>query len=580
MKVLKAIFPFLEWLGTYTLKKAKGDVLAGLTVGVMLVPQAMAYALLAGLPPIYGLYASIVPLLIYPLLGSSRHLALGATAIDAIIVVVGVGALAGGDEARFIELALLLALMVGTIHLVLGLTRLGMLANLLSRPVIAGFTSAAVLIIAFSQLGGLLGISLPRTQLLHQLVLDAARQVGGTHAITAVLGGAGLLLLLGLKRWLPRWPEAFLVVLLGALAAWGLGLGAAGVDLVGQVPKGLPTFKVPVVDLPTVKALFPTAIALAFIQLANMFALGKMFAARHRYDIDPNQELIALGAANALGSLFQSFPVSGSYSRSAVGELSGGKTPFVNVYAALLVVGALLFLTDVLFFVPKTILAALVIIAVLGMLDLKVFRRLYRIKRTDGIIAVLTFVCTLVLGIQNGILAGILMSIVGMLFRISSAHIAVLGHLPHTRSFRDVDQRPEAEPIEGLLILRMDASFTYINAERLKDFVLSHTNDPEAGCKGVILDASTMNDLDTTAVEALQRMIETLAARGIELYLTGVHGKVQYVLNASGLRDQLGEDHVLLSPHRAVLHFLAQRGWQDRYSGAEAEAPDPAIEAD
>ncbi len=577
MRVLKGAFPILRWIGQYNLKAARGDLMAGVTVGVMLVPQGMAYALLAGMPPIYGLYTAILPLLIYPIFGSSRHLAVGTMAIDSIIVAVGVGALAMGDEGRYIELALLLALMVGVIHTSLGVARLGFLVNLLSHPVIVGFTSAAVLIIGFSQLGNLLGIDLPRTQQIHLLVYGAARAIGSFHLVTAAVGIGGIILLLLMKRWTPKLPSAFLVVILGTMVAWGLQLESVGVGVVGMVPEGLPGFKLPALGVQALSDLFPTAIALALIQLANVFALGKVFAARHRYDINANQELIAIGAANMMGSLFQSYPISGSYTRSAVNEMAGGQTALANVFAALLVMVTLLFMTKTLYHIPKAILAALIIVAVLGMFDPQAFKRLYVIKRTDGIIAMLTFCVTLVLGIQNGILTGILLSIAGLTYRISRAHIAVLGHLPGTRSFRDISRNPETHPIEGILILRMDASFTYVNAERLKEVVLRHIN--EADYQAIILDASTMNDLDTTAVQTLHLLIDALQARGIELFLTGIHGKVMSILELSGLREQLGPEHLTLSPHRAVTRFLASRDELHLYSADQVPSSEAVSDA-
>lgn len=562
---LAPFFPLLQWLPAYDRRDLRGDLQAGLTVGVMLIPQSMAYALLAGLPPIYGLYASLVPLCVYPLLGTSRQLAVGTIAIDMLIVGAALHPLAAPQSPAYIELAILLALMVGTLQILMGLARMGFLVNLLSRPVITGFTSAAALIIGFSQLEYLLGLPLPRTSYVHLLLWEAVQHLGDVQLLPLALGGAAIGLLLGLQHWRPTLPAQLVAVVFGIAAAWGLHLDARGLDIVGAIPTGLPSFAVPTAGPATFRTLLPTAITLALVQFMNIISLGKVFAARNRYTIRPSQELLAVGAANVLGSLFRSMPVSGSFSRTAVNAQAGARTPLANGVAALLIVLTLLFLTPLFYYLPTAVLAAIIMVAAFGLLNLREMRYLYRTKRIDGGIALFTFTVTLLVGIQEGILLGIGASVVALMYRISRPNVAILGHLPGTRSFRDVRRHREAASLPGILMIRIDASFSFANAEYLRDMILEEIRQTHETPTAVVLDASSINDLDTTAVGILGTVAEVLAERGVALYFGGVKTPVLHVMQRSGFYDQLGADHFFLSPHRAVKHIMDARGDVDGY---------------
>ncbi len=577
MKALKSSFPIVEWLPDYTWKTLWGDLVGGLTVGVMLIPMSMAYAVLAGVPPIYGLYASLVPLVIYPLFGTSRHLAIGTVAIDMVIVAGGVGALAEPGSARYIELAVLLALMVGVLQMVMGSARLGFVVNLLSRPVILGFMSAAVLIIGFSQLGNLLGVDLPGSQQVYMVVWEAVRHGEQVQPWSLVLGGLGIVLLMLIRRWRRIIPGALVVVVLGTLAVWGLGMDQEGVAIVGEVPMGLPMPQVPEVDIATLRALMPTALALVLVQFLSVMSLGKVFAARHRYWVRPNRELFALGASNFLGSFFRSIPISGSFSRSAVNEQAGAKTPLANVVAAGLIGLTLVFLTPLFHYLPIPILAAIIMVSAFSMLDIRELRYLLQSKKIDGLLAILTFLATFFIGILQGILIGVVASVMAIMYRISRPNIAIMGHLPDTRSFRDADRYPDALPIEGILLLRVDASFSFANAEYLKDYILQHCEDSPSPVRAVIIDASTMNDLDMTAVGALTFVAEALREQGNDLYITGAKGATRDVIRRSGLIETVGEDHFFLSPHRAVVHILTGWGRLEEYMDT---VPDARITAE
>ena len=577
-------FTAQRWLRRYRFGKFKGDALAGLTVGVMLIPMGMAYAVLAGVPPIYGLYAGLVPPLVYAFFGTSRHLSVGPVAIDMLIVAAGVGALAGGDGTRYLALALALGVMVGIGQIAMAVARIGFAVNFLSRPVIVGFTTAAPLIIGFSQLGNLLGIDVPSSQYVHVLLWEAAQQIGAVDLSSLAIGGGGILLLVLLKWWKPLFPGALAVVVLGTLATWKLG---ADVEVVGAVPTGLPAPVVPDVGWSDVRALLPTAVTLALVQFMGVVSLGKVFAARFRYAINANRELFAIGSANVAGALFQGVPVSGSFSRSAVNVQAGARTPMAGVIAALLVGLTLLFLTPLFYHLPIPALAAIIMVSAFGLIDVAEVRYLFRAKQRDGYVALFTFAATLLIGIQEGILLGIAASVLALLYRISRPRVAVLGHLPGTHSFRNLQRAKDAVPIGGLLILRIDAGFSFANAGFIRDLILDKSQPAERRVRAVVIDGSTINDLDTTAAEALRSVAEMLEARGIDLYFTGVKGYIRDVMRKAGLVDVIGEDHFLMSPHRAVQRLLETWDAEDgtdrlpRYLGAaegEAASPEAAKE--
>lgn len=554
-KQIRAFLKMPAWSAGYSRRVLAGDMVAGLTVGVMLVPQSMAYAMLAGMPPIYGLYASLVPLVVYALFASSRHVTPGTTAIDSLIMVFMLGTIAEPFTSDYIQLAFMFAFMVGVVHLLMAVGRLGFLVNLLSRPVIMGFISAAATIIGCNQFANLMGIDLPRREQFYMLLFDAGVNVLNTHWPSLVVGVVGIVALVGFRKWKRLFPAALAVVIFSILASWGLDLQGKGVQTIGDIPTGLPGFRLFTFQWGVVGELLVTAVTLALIQFTNVVSLGKTFANKHSYPYDPNKELVALGACNIAGSFFQSFTVSGSFSRTAVNEQAGAQTPMANFFAAGLIALTLLFLTPVLYFLPIPILAAIIMVAAFGMINIKEMRSLFRMKKIDGYLALMTFGTTLAFGLEAGILTGITASVVAIMYRISRPNVAVLGNLPGTRSYRDTKLRNDAEEIEGILILRVAASFSYANADFLRELILTKSDPTTSNIRAVVIDASSVNDLDTTAVEALFNVVEILERRNVDLYFTGVHGSVDTVLKKSGLEKRLGKDRFWLSPHRAVLYI-------------------------
>ena len=560
------VFAAPSWVAEVDAGTLRKDLVAGVSVGVMLVPQAMAYATLAGLPAHYGLYASLVPLLAYPLFGSARQLAVGIVALDMLIVGAGLAPMAEPGSPRFIALATALAGLVGLIQFGMGLLNLGFLSDLLSRPVVTGFTTAAALVIAASQLGPLLGLDVPRSEFVVDILGDVVRQLGSTDGFTALLGGGGVLLMVLIRRFWPRLPGALVVVVLGTFVTWNWDLGAKGVAVTGRVPGGLPGFALPAAGWSDIRALLPVAATLALLQLLTAISLGRALSSRHRYAIRPNRELLGLGAQNLLGSLFHAVPVSASFSRSAVNDRSGARTPLSNVAAAALVGVTLLFLTPLFSYLPRAALAAIIVVSVLGLVSPGEFVRLVRTHRRDGIVALLTVAATLLLGIQEGVVVGIMASTLAVLYRLSRPPIAELGLLPGTRFFRDRARFAEAEPIPGMEIIRVDAAFSFFNAAWFREKVLERSRDEPEGAplRAVIVEGRGINDLDTTAVDVLRELVGTLEQWGIDLYMAGLKGRVRDVLVRSGLAGELDADTFHLTTDHAVRHLL---GAWDREDG-------------
>jgi len=530
----------------------------------MLIPQGMAYAVLAGMPPIYGLYASLVPLVVYPLLGTSRHLAVGVNAPIMVIVAAGLTPLAAAGSPEYVGLAVLLTALTGLLLMGMGAAQLGFIANLLSRPVIAGFTAAAALIILFSQLGNLLGLELSRTQYIHVMVIDAWRGLGRASGLSVGLGAVCIAALLAFRRWTRIFPGELTVLAAATAASWLLGLGDLGVALVGEVPSGLPIPALPTLGLGEVGRLGTTVLALALVQFMSVVSLGRVFSARYRYTIDPNQELVAVGSANFLGSLFQSIPVSGSFSRTAVNEQAGAHTPVSNVVAAGLIGVTLLFLTPLFRYLPMPALGAVIVVAAMGLVNVGELRELFRTKPSDGWVALFTFTSVLVVGIQEGILLGVVAAVIKILYRISRPYVAELGHLPATRSFRSLERFEEAEPLDRILVLRVEAGFSFFNAKFFREYVLEKSRE-NLRIRAIVIDGLSINYLDTTAVEAIEEVVGTLREWGIEIHFTGLTGPVRDVVNRSGLGDFVGEDHFHIAPHYAVADILER--WDEEDGG-------------
>ncbi|MDH3728129.1 MAG: solute carrier family 26 protein [Myxococcales bacterium] len=545
--------PILRWLPAYQRSDLGADTIAGLTTAVMLIPQAMGYAMLAGLPPIHGLYAALAPILIYAALGTSRHLAVGPVAMDSILVAAGVGAIATLGTENYILVAAALGVMVGVVQAGLGFLRAGFLVNFLSRPVVSGFTSAAAVIIAASQLGHLLGVEVPRTHHVHLVVWRGLEHVAAWSWVTIAVGATSIAALLIFKKKWPRFPAALFVVAAATLAVWALGLADAGVAIVGAVPAGLPGIQVPKIDPALLAQLLPIAATIALVSFMEAISVGRTFARLRRYDILPNRELIALGFANVAGGFTGGYPIAGGFSRTAVNVRAGARTQMAAIVTAGVVIVTLVAFTGAFYYLPNAALSAVIVAAVLGLIDLRGAVEIFRVKREDFGLLVLTFVATLSLGIQYGILVGIGASVLLFLVHTTRPHFAVLGRIPESQTYLNVTRHPHAIEVPGIVLVRIDAQFYFGNVSFLKETVRGLIADAESPVRFIVLEAAGVNQLDSAAAATLAELDDELAGQGIKLVLTRVKGPVRDVLHRTGLLEKLAaEGRIFMSTHRAI----------------------------
>ncbi|MCP5032631.1 MAG: solute carrier 26 family protein [Actinomycetia bacterium] len=538
MRSAARLLPVLSWGPSYDRSNLRPDLAAGVTVGAMLVPQAMAYALLAGLPPAIGLYAATVPVIVYALFGTSRQLAVGPVAIVSLMTASALAPLVTEGSAGYVSAAALLALMVGAVHLVLGVGRLGYLVNLLSHSVLVGFTAAAAIIIGFSQARHLLGISIERKDHFYQTVLAVWKGVGETNGFTLTVGLVSLATLFGLKSLRPRVPGALVVVIGSILVVELFGLEARGVNVVGDIPDSLPAFGLPDFDGSLMGSLAMAAFVITLVGFMQSVAVAKVYARRNHYEVEPNRELIGLGAANVASGLFGGYPVTGGLSRTAVNVTAGAKTPLASIVTALIVIVTIAFFTPLLSSLPSAALGAIIVMAVVGLVDVAEMRHIARVKKSDLVGLGVAFVATLALGIEIGIIVAVVASVLVVFARMSMPHSAVLGHVKGTTSFRNVDRFPEVTTLRGMTVVRVDAAVSFVNAANVKKLLLAHadevaTTEPRV----LILDASGINDIDATGAEMLRELLGELEERSVALHLSDVKGPVRDVLHRAGLWD-------------------------------------------
>jgi len=538
--MIQKIFPAFDWLRHYKRSDLRGDLSAGLVVAIMLVPQGMAYALLAGLPPVIGLYASTIPLLVYTLFGSSRQLAVGPVAMISLLVFAGISDFAEPGSEQYLGFVFLLALIVGVTQFAMGLFRIGALINFLSHAVISGFTSAAAIIIILSQLSSLLGIKSSGGHSALHLFIDLVRKMGDANPITLIIGFASITLLVVVKKKSPRFPTPILVVAASIGATSLFSLDRLGVSIVGHVPGGFPAFSMPSMDIESLEVLFPTALTVLFVGFMESFSIAKWVAARERYKIDSNKELIGLGLANIAASFSSSYPVTGGLSRTAVNYEAGARTGLASIISVLIILVTLMFFTSFFYYLPNAALAGIVIVAVTGLIDLKEARHLFRVKPIDGWMMILTFLATLLLGSQNGMVIGVVFSLLVFIWRSAHPHAAELGYLEKEGIFRNIRRFPEARTYPGVLILRVDASLYFANMSFLED-LLRKTIEEKKGLRWVIMDLSGVNDMDGVAIDALEEIMEMYRPRGIEFLFAAMKGPVRDLVAKAGWEEKYGK---------------------------------------
>lgn len=562
-------FPILVWARLYDREALTSDMMAAVIVTIMLIPQSLAYALLAGLPPEMGLYASILPLLAYAIFGTSRVLAVGPVAVISLMTAAAVGNMALEGTAEYALAAVTLAFMSGLILTVMGLLRLGFLANFLSHPVIAGFITASGLLIAASQIGTILGIN-SGGQTLIELGLALVSNLHLTNPITLVIGvtttaflfwvrkGAKpLLVRIGLPARLAdllakAGPVA--AVALTAFAVWLFNLADHGVAIVGAVPDGVPPLTLPSFSADIWRQLFISALLISVIGFVESVSVAQTLAARKRQRIDPDQELVGLGTANISAAFSGGFPVTGGFARSVVNADAGAETPAAGAFTAVGILLAAMYLTPLLYFLPKATLAATIIIAVLSLVDLSILKRSWTYSRLDFAAVVTTITITLGLGVEMGVSAGVILSLLLFLYKTSRPHVAEVGLVPGTQHFRNI-LRHEVLVDPALVTLRIDESLYFANARFLEDYIYNRVACDEP-IRHVVLMCSAVNEIDMSALESLEAINARLRDIGISLHLSEVKGPVMDRLKRSHFLDAL-TGRVFLSQYDAMVELTA-----------------------
>jgi len=572
MTRLNRLIPASVWLKDYTRADMQTDMMASIIVTIMLIPQSLAYAMLAGLPPAVGLYASILPLVAYALFGSSRTLAVGPVAVVSMMTGTAALQFAAPNTAEYLTVVILLAAISGLFLLLMGLFKLGFLANLLSHPVISGFISASAILIALGQVKHILGIQASGHNLIE--MLETMWQNASATNMTTVSIGLGAIIALHLLRkyfknilmalglsnhqaQLASKAGPVLVVVIATLIVAVLQLNNVGVKVVGDVPSGFPPLALPTMDFNLALDLLPAAILISIVGFVESVSVAQSFAAKRRQSIDPNQELVGLGAANLSSALSGGFPVTGGFSRSVVSFDAGAKTPMTGVFTAVLILLTLSFLTGAFYYLPKAVLAATIIVAVVQLIDFKGLLEVWRYSKQDASALIATFLVVLLVGVEAGIITGVSLSLLLFLWHASHPHIAVVGRVAGTEHFRNVE-RFQVETNQELMTVRIDESLFFANARVLEDRI-TQLIAKNKEVKDVVLMCTAVNMIDASALESLEMICERLHSTGIRLHLSEVKGPVMDRLKGSTLISHLS-GNIYLTQNQAFEDLCQKKG--------------------
>ena len=570
--------PITRWLPAYPREWLRSDLLAAVTSWGVMVPVALAYAGLAGVPPELGLVTAFAALAAYAVFGTSRHLKVTVSSTMAIMSASVVADLAGGDETAYVALTAALALTVGVMLVAAGIARLGFISDFLAKSVVTGFIVGLAITIIVGQIPKILGVpglsgSLP------EQVVQLIGELPETNQYTLAVGLAALALILVLRRISRRIPGPLIALVLGIGAVAALDLEAYGVSVVGEVATGVPLPSIPAVPLTSVPLLVLGAAGIVFLAVGESVGAGRAYATRHRYEIDPDQEMLALGAANLSSGLFGGFTTDASLSQTATAETAGAKSQLASLVTSALVLATAVLLAPLFANLPNAVLGAIVIAAVLGLIDVAELRRYWAWRRTDFLIAMAAMVGVLLTTVLAGMVLAVLLSVMFVLYRASRPYVAALGRMPGYRAtFADVARHPEAEPIPALIIVRLDAPLYFFNANVAKAQILELVASRQPAPHGMLIDLAATADLDVTTADMLGDLVTNLRARDVEVLLAQVKGAVRDRLRKTGLMAELGEDRVYLSIGSAVTDF--QRRWPpEDQAPVEPEAePKPGAE--
>jgi len=557
--VYAKFFPFLRWfpMGADSLR---ADFVAGITVALVLIPQSMAYAQLAGLPAYYGLYAAFLPGVVAALWGSSKQLATGPVAVVSLLTASALAPLAQVGTEQFVALAILLALLVGVVQLVLGVFKLGVVVNFLSHPVIVGFTNAAAIIIGLSQLNKIFGVKMPRSEHFMNDIWAVLQNLGGTHWPTLVMGVAAFAMMWAMRKYLPKLPGVLVAVVLTTLVSWAIGFEAMGGQVVGTIPPGLPSVAIPQLDVGIAGQLITSAVIIALVGFMEAISIAKAMAARTKDRVDPNQELIGQGIANIVGGITQAYPSSGSFSRSAVNLDAGARTGMSSVFTGLIVLGTLLVLTPLLYHLPQAVLAAVIMMAVVGLINFKAIKHAWEANKHDGVASIVTFLATLAFAphLDNGILVGAGLAVGLFLYRTMKPRVALLGRFPDG-TLRDLRVHPHLPTDERIVVVRFDGQLYFANVSFFEDTILGAVAD-HPNAKFILVVGDGINQVDASGEEVLQHLVQRLAAVGITIVFSGLKRQVLQVMDRTHLLPIIGQDNVFATEDMALKAIYERMG--------------------
>ena len=555
---MKHLFPILQWLPNYKKKMLWGDAVSGITAGILAIAQGMAYAMIAGLPPVFGLYAALTPQIIYVLMGTSRQLSIGPVAMDSLIVAAGIGTLNIIGVEQYIAAAVFLALFVGVIQVLLGTLKLGFLVNFLSKPVLSGFTSAAAIIIGLSQLKHLFRVDMAQTNKIHILLQEVVSNISETHFLSFGLGVAGMILIKLFQKINKKIPAILVVVSLGTLVLYLTQGQLNGIRIVGTIPVGLPNLSVPSFDKNQFVDLIPIAITLAVVGFTEAISIAKSIEEHHtEYEVDPNQELIAIGSGNIIGSFAQSYPSTASFSRSAIQDQGGAQSGIASLFSAGLVLLTLLFLTPLFYYLPIPILAAIIMVSIFGLVDLKYPRQLWKKNKEECFAFLITFVMTMSVGIPQGILFGVLLSLLTMIYRTSRPHIAILGRIKNTEYYKNINRfQKDIEVDNRILIIRFDAQLFFGNQDYFKKELQKQVVLKGEKLELIIINAEVINYIDSSALNMLEKVCGDLKKTGLNIMIVGAIGPIRDIIFDHALIRIIGSRNLFITTSEAVNAFL------------------------
>ncbi|HMK72234.1 MAG TPA: SulP family inorganic anion transporter, partial [Myxococcaceae bacterium] len=535
----RAAFPPARWLPAYRAEWLRHDAIAGVTLAAYGIPVSLAYASLAGLPPQYGIYGYLVGGLGYALFGSSRQLAVGPTSAISLLVGVTVAGMASGDAGRWASIAALTALVIAAMCLIGWALRLSSLVNFISETILLGFKAGAALTIAMTQLPKLFGVKGGGEGFFERIAV-LWRELPDTNLAVLAFGLAAIALLLLGEKFLPGRPVALLVVVLSIVVLSVTSLGELGFKVVGDLPRGLPDLRLPGLRIRDVDGILPLAFACLLLAYVESVSAARALALTHQYEIDPRQELLGLGAANLATAFFQSYPVAGGLSQSSVNDKAGARTPLALVFASVTIGLCLLFLTGLLANLPNVVLAAIVLVAVKGLIDIQELRRVWRVSRFEFAISMVAFAAVLVLGILKGVMVAVLVSLLLIIRRAAHPHVAFLGRIPGTRRYSDLERSPDNEAVPGVLLVRVEASLLYFNVEHAREAVRQRIRAFTGPLRLLVFDLSTSPVVDLAGARMLAGLEASLRERGVPLRLVGAHASVRDILRAEGLEERVG----------------------------------------